>query len=306
MRRSIEILEVGPRDGLQLESVFVPTETKIELIRRLDSAGLKRIEAVSFVSPGKVPQMADAEAVLAGSTRREGAALTGLILNRRGLDRAIAAGCREVGMVVVASDSFSRRNQGMGTEDSIDAWLEIARAAQHAGLRAQVTIAAAFGCPFEGEVPVPRVLSIAARLAAGRPTEICFADTIGVAVPTQVGTLITATRRLLPKVALRAHFHNTRNTGYANAHAAIDAGVQTLDASIGGIGGCPFAPGATGNIATEDLVYQLERGGISTGLSIPSLIDTATWLERVLGRPVPGLLAKAGTFPRPTTASPVA
>jgi hydroxymethylglutaryl-CoA lyase len=297
MSRRIEILEVGPRDGLQLEPVLIPTGIKVELIRRLLSAGLRRVEIASFVNPKKVPQMADAEAVLAAVPRPPGVVFTGLVLNRRGLDRAIAAGCQEVGMVVIASDSFSHRNQGCSTEESISAWLDIAAAAARAGLRAQVTISAAFGCPFEGEVAVERVLEIAQRVAAGRPAEICFADTIGVAVPAQVFALLTAARRLLPDVALRAHFHNTRNTGYANAHAAIEAGVQTLDASIGGIGGCPFAPAATGNIATEDLAYQLERSGIATGLSLPLLLDTAAWLEQALAHPIPGLLSKAGGFP---------
>ena len=202
-------------------------------------------------------------------------------------------------MVVVASESFSQRNQGMGTSDAIRSWLEIAAAARLAGVRAQVTISAAFGCPFEGEVALDRVLNIARSVAEGQPTEICFADTIGVAVPSQVSTLIAQARRRLPDTPLRCHFHNTRNTGYANAYAAIESGVQTLDASIGGIGGCPFAPSATGNIATEDLLYQLDRSGIETGVSLPQLLETAAWLATALAHPVPGLLSKAGSFPRP-------
>jgi hydroxymethylglutaryl-CoA lyase len=298
MGQHIEILEVGPRDGLQLEPQPISTELKLALIDRLLRAGLKRVEVASFVNPKKVPQMADAEAVFAGLRRPAGVVFTGLVLNRRGLERAIAAGCREIGMVVVASDTFSRRNQGFGTDESIRNWLDIAAAARIAGLRAHVSISAAFGCPFEGEVAAERVLDIARRVAAGAPTEIGFADTIGVAVPPQVKTLIAEARRLLPDIPLRGHFHNTRNTGYANAYAAIEAGVSTLDASIGGIGGCPFAPAATGNIATEDLLYQLERSGIATGVSLAQLIETAAWLEQALGHPVPGLLTKAGTFPR--------
>jgi hydroxymethylglutaryl-CoA lyase len=298
MVQHVEILEVGPRDGLQLEPQPITTEVKLALIDRLLRAGLKRVEVASFVNPNKVPQMADAEAVLAGLRRPAGVVFTGLVLNRRGLTRAIAAGCHEIGMVVVASETFSRHNQGFGTDESIRIWLDIAAAARTAGVRAQVTISAAFGCPFEGEVPAQRVLDIARRVAAGRPTEIGFADTIGVAVPTQVKPLIAAAHRLLPDIPLRGHFHNTRNTGYANAYAAIEAGVKTLDASLGGIGGCPFAPAATGNIATEDLLYALDRSGIATGVSLAQLLETAAWLEQTLGHPIPGLLSKAGTFPR--------
>jgi hydroxymethylglutaryl-CoA lyase len=303
MLQQIEILEVGPRDGLQLEPQPISTELKLALIERLLRAGLKRVEVASFVNPKKVPQMADAEAVFAGLRRPAGVVFTGLVLNRRGLERAIAAGCHEIGMVVVASDTFSRRNQGFGTDEAIRNWLDIAAAARTAGVRAHVSISAAFGCPFEGEVAAQRVLDIARRVAAGAPTEIGFADTIGVAVPRQVKALIAEARRLLPDIPLRGHFHNTRNTGYANAHAAIEAGVSTLDASIGGIGGCPFAPAATGNIATEDLLYQLERSGIATGVSLAQLLEAAAWLERALGHPIPGLLTKAGTFPR-VSASP--
>ena len=299
MPQRIEILEVGPRDGLQLETRSIATDVKLALIERLLRAGLRRIEVASFVNPSKVPQMADAEAVFAGLPHPDGVVFTGLVLNRRGLDRAIAAGCQEIGMVVVASETFSQRNQGMGTSDAIRSWLEIAAAARLTGVRAQVTISAAFGCPFEGEVALDRVLNIARSVAEGQPTEICFADTIGVAVPSQVSTLITLVRRQLPDVPLRCHFHNTRNTGYANAFAAIESGVQTLDASIGGIGGCPFEPSATGNIATEDLLYQLDRSGIETGVSLPKLLETAAWLETALAHPVPGMLSKAGNFPRP-------
>jgi hydroxymethylglutaryl-CoA lyase len=300
MTTTIELLEVGPRDGLQLEREIVPTETKAELIRRLLDAGLRRIEVTSFVNPKKVPQMADAEQLLATLQRPDGVVFTGLVLNRKGFDRAVAAGCNEIGMVVVASDTFNRRNQGVSTEESIAAWLDIARAAKEAGVRAQVTISAAFGCPFEGEVPVQRVLDIAQQVAAAEPVEICFADTIGVGVPEQVTEIISRAKELLPGTRLRAHFHNTRNTGYANAYAAIKAGVVALDASIGGLGGCPFAPAATGNIASEDLLYLLERSGVATGVSLTKMIETSKWLQQTIGRTLPGMLAKAGPFPNTT------
>jgi hydroxymethylglutaryl-CoA lyase len=295
--RRIEVLEVGPRDGLQMEALNLATHVKVELIERLLSAGVKRIEVTSFVNPRKVPQMADAEALLTALRRPEGVIFTGLILNRRGLERATAAGCNEVGMAVLASDTFNRRNQGVSTEQSISDWRQIASAAHAAGIRAQVCVSAAFGCPFEGEVPIARVLEIAERLAEAAPVEICFADTIGVAVPAQVTELLDRARQRLPGMPLRCHFHNTRNTGYANASAAIEAGIDTLDASIGGIGGCPFAPAATGNIASEDLLYMLERSGIHTGISLPMMIETANWLERQLDHKLPGLLSKAGLFP---------
>jgi len=298
MTRSIELLEVGPRDGLQMEATVVPTAVKVELIQRLLRAGLKRIEVTSFVNPKKVPQMADAEELLSRLKRPDGVWFTGLVLNRKGLDRAIAADCNEIGMVVVASDTFNRRNQGVSTEESIAAWLDIAKAATAAGVRAQVTVSAAFGCPFEGEVPVHRVVEIAKRVAEGEPSEICFADTIGVGVPGQVTEILTKAREALPGVRLRCHFHNTRNTGIANAFAAVEAGAVALDASIGGVGGCPFAPAATGNISTEDLLYMLDRSGIQTGVSLPAMIETARWLQEQLGRPIPGMLMKAGPFPK--------
>jgi hydroxymethylglutaryl-CoA lyase len=298
MSRSVEIVEVGPRDGLQSEPGVMPTATKVEFINRLIDAGLRRLEVTSFVNPKKVPQMADAEAVLAALVKRPDTWYVGLVLNRKGFDRAVAAGCNEIGMAVVASDTFNRRNQGVGTDESIAAWLEIAREAHAAGVRPQVTVSAAFGCPFEGDVPVQRVIDIARRVAEGRPHEIAFADTIGVGVPSQVTELLGRAREALPGVRLRCHFHNTRNTGIANAYAAIEAGVSALDASAGGIGGCPFAPAATGNIPTEDLIYMLHRSGIATGVDLEKLIATGQWLQEALGRPVPGMLVKAGSFPK--------
>jgi len=295
--RRVEIVEVGPRDGLQSEPGVLPTAAKIEFIERAVAAGIRRVEVTSFVNPKRVPQMADAEAVLAGLPRREGVHYIGLVLNRRGLERAIAAGCNEVGMAVVASDTFNRRNQGVTTDDSIAAWLDIAAAARQASIRPQVTVSAAFGCPFEGEVPMQRVVDIVRRVAEAAPFEIALADTIGVGVPAQVIELVGRVREAVPGVALRCHFHNTRNTGLANAFAAVQAGVTTLDASLGGIGGCPFAPAATGNIPTEDLVYMLQRSGYETGISLDGAISTGRWLQEQLGRPVPGMLVKAGGFP---------
>jgi hydroxymethylglutaryl-CoA lyase len=301
--KRIEIVEVGPRDGLQNEPTVVATATKVEFIERAIAAGLRRVEVASFVNPKKVPQMADAEDVLRALPRRDGVRYVGLVLNRRGFDRAAAAGCNEIGMAVVASDTFNQRNQGATTAESIAAWNEIAAAAHAAGIRPQVTVSAAFGCPFEGEVAVDRVVEIARRVAEAQPCEIALADTIGVGVPSQVTELVGRVREALPGMRLRCHFHNTRNTGIANAYAAVEAGVSALDASIGGIGGCPFAPAATGNIPTEDLVYMLQRMGVDTGVDLEALIATGRWLQDRLGRNVPGLLVKAGSFPRPRAAA---
>jgi hydroxymethylglutaryl-CoA lyase len=294
----IEIVEVGPRDGLQSEAQVLPTASKVEFIRRLNASGLQRIEVASFVNPKRVPQMADAEEVLKalGPSVASGRFI-GLVLNLKGFERARAAGCTEVGMAIAASETFSERNQGCSVEQGVNAWLEIARAARAAGIRAQITISTSFGCPFEGEMPPERVVRLAEMVAAGQPDEIAVADTIGVAVPTQVTDLLGRLRGVLPQTRLRAHFHNTRNTGLANAWAAVQAGVQALDASCGGIGGCPFAPAATGNIPTEDLIYMLHRAGIHTGVDLPALLDTSRWLQRTLDHAVPGMLVKAGLFP---------
>jgi len=300
MSRTIEIVEVGPRDGLQSEPGVMPTAAKIEFIERLIDAGLRRLEVTSFVNPKKVPQMADAEQVLAGLNKRADVRYVGLVLNRKGFERAVAAGCNEIGMAVVASDTFNRRNQGVGTDESIAAWLEIAKEAHAVGVRPQVTVSAAFGCPFEGEIAVDRVIDVAKRVAEANPYEVAFADTIGVGVPSQVTEILTRAREALPGVRLRAHFHNTRNTGLANAYAAVEAGVSALDSSAGGIGGCPFAPAATGNIPTEDLVYMLQRMGVSTGIDLDKLLATGEWLQQTLGRSVPGMLLKAGGFPKPS------
>jgi hydroxymethylglutaryl-CoA lyase len=296
--RAVEIVEVGPRDGLQSEPDVLPTQTKLQLIERLVNTGVKRVEVASFVNPKRVPQMADAEAVMAALPRRSDVQYVGLVLNRRGFDRALAAGCTEIGMVGAATDSFATRNQGVSMEEAIQAWNEIAPLAKAAGIRAQVTISVAFGCPFEGEVPAPRVVDIARRLAEGEPREIAIADTIGVAVPAQVTDLVGQLKAALNGVPVRCHFHNTRNTAVANAYAAVMAGVNTLDASVGGIGGCPFAPNATGNVATEDLLYMLSRSGFDTGIDLGRMIETARWLQEQRGKVVPSMVSKAGGFPK--------
>jgi hydroxymethylglutaryl-CoA lyase len=301
MSKRIEIVEVGPRDGLQSETQVMPTAKKVEFIRRLVASGLQRIEIASFVNPKRVPQMADAEQVLAAlGPSVASSRYIGLMLNLKGFERARAAGCIEVGMVIAASESFSQRNQGCSVEEGVKAWRDIAAAAHAAGMRSQVTISTSFGCPFEGEVPAERVVQLAEQLAAGEPDEIAVADTIGVAVPSQVTDLVGRLRSALPRQKLRAHFHNTRNTGLANAWAAVQVGVAALDASCSGIGGCPFAPAATGNIPTEDLIYMLHRAGVDTGVDLDALLDTSRWLQRTLDHAVPGMLVKAGVFPATT------
>jgi hydroxymethylglutaryl-CoA lyase len=295
---TIEIVEVSPRDGLQNEPVAFSTAQKIELAARAAAAGVRRMEVTSFVNPQRVPQMADAEAVMAGVAEFRGLVPIALVLNRRGLERALRAGVREINVVVVASDTFSRRNQGVDTMAGLAAWADIARDARAAGVRISAVIAAAFGCPFEGEVPAARVADLAARIGESGPDELALADTIGVAAPADVTQRFAALAAALPGVALRGHFHNTRNTGLANAYAALQCGVTALDASLGGLGGCPFAPGATGNIPTEDLAYMLQRMGHLTDLSLERLLEAAAWLEARLGRQVPAMLGRAGLFPR--------
>ena len=295
--KTIKIVEVGPRDGLQSEPEILPTETKVEFIEKAIDAGIRRLEVASFVHPKRVPQMADAEALIERLPRSDEVSYIGLIMNERGLDRALATGIDEIGMVVVASDTYNRKNQGVGTDESVLAWRAIAKRAQDSGLRANVMISSAFGCPYEGEVSAERVLELAERVIEAGPAELGIADSIGVAVPSQVSDLLVGLRDVIGDLPLRCHFHNTRNTGLANAQAAVEAGADYLDASIGGIGGCPFAPAATGNIPTDDLLYMLERSGIETGVSLGKIIDISRWLESELGRGVPALLPKAGMFP---------
>lgn len=297
MRTAVEIVEVGARDGLQNEPEIISTADKVALIRKVEAAGARRIEVASFVNPKRVPQMADAEAVIAAYGAPAGVTRIGLTLNVRGAERALAAGVDELGAVVPATDGFAIRNQGQSAEEALGVACEIIGMAKAAGRAAQATISVAFGCPFEGEVDPGRVAAIAARLAEAAPREIAIADTIGAGVPPQVKDVLGRVRAAIgPNLPLRAHFHNTRNTGLANAWAALEAGAATLDSSLGGLGGCPFAPRATGNIPTEDLVYMLERAGVSTGLDLDALIAAAHWLSGVMGKPLPAMVSRAGRF----------
>jgi hydroxymethylglutaryl-CoA lyase len=294
----IEIVEVSPRDGIQNDPRILDTDTKLELVRRAVKAGAGRIEVTSFVNPRRVPQMADADKLAAALPRGVASKYIGLTLNRRGFDRAVEARLDEANFVVVASETFNRRNQGVSTQESIAALAEIMRFAP-AGIKVGVTIGAAFGCPFEGEVTLKRLMEVVEACGETGPHEIALADTIGVAVPKDVKERVAAVRRAFPGIPVRLHLHNTRNTGIANAWAGVEAGVRALDASFGGVGGCPFAPRATGNIATEDLLYMLERSGVKTNMSLDAAIETAIWLEAKLGKTVPGQVMKAGGFPKP-------
>lgn len=294
----VQIVEVSPRDGLQNEQIILSTDQKLELIGRVVAAGARRVEAVSFVHPDRVPQMADAEAVMAGVDRRAGVSYAGLVLNVRGADRAVDAGVDELNYVVVATDTFGDRNQGTTTEQALAIWPEILERARANGLRASITVGAAFGCPFEGEVPADRIAWIASRIAEFGADEISLADTIGVGDPIDVSRKFSLVAEAAPGISLRCHLHNTRNTGLANAAAAVAAGVVAFDSSLGGIGGCPFAPAATGNVPTEDLVYMFERMGLATGIDLAALLPSAPWIGGLLGKPqVPGMLSRAGLFP---------
>jgi hydroxymethylglutaryl-CoA lyase len=293
----IELVEVGPRDGLQNESVLITTSQKLELIGRALDAGVRRIEATSFVNPKLVPQMADADAVAAGLPRRDGVIFIGLVLNKRGALRAIEAGMDELGAVCAASDGFATRNQGATSDASLAMCCDVVRLARAQGRRAQITISTAFGCPFDGEVDPSRVVEMARVAAAAAPVEVAIADTIGVASPGEVAALVGRVAAAIKPLPVRVHFHNTRNTGLANVWAAVQAGAKIVDASLGGIGGCPFAPRATGNVPTEDVVYMLQRSGYQTGLDIDRLVASARWLGNAMGRDVPGMLSRAGAFP---------
>ena len=293
--RPVTICDVGPRDGLQNQPVTLEPGVRAELVDRLAATGIPRIEAVSFVNPKLVPQMADAEEVVAALSRREGVVVAGLALNERGYDRLRDSGLDEVHFALAATDEFNRRNAGATVEEGIAAGERIVERAIVDGIRSTVTISVAFGCPFEGAVDPARVAELAATFAAAGTDEIVVADTVGVGVPRQARDLV---ERLLPLgLPVGVHLHNTRNNGFANAYAALDAGATVFDASIGGIGGCPFAPRATGNIATEDLVYLLHGQGVETGIDLGAVIAVAQWLEAQLGRELEGQVYRAGTFP---------
>lgn len=296
--KQVQIVEVGPRDGLQNETVILSTSQKVDMITRLANAGLRRIEVASFAHPDKVPQMADAEAVLAALPPRDDVSYIGLILNWRGWRRATDTAVNEINMNVSASNTFNQRNQGSDTEDTINVLGQIVLDAAEQGIPVTATIATTWGCPFEGEMPIERLLFVAGAIAATGVAEIALADTIGVADPWSVTERITAVRQVAQGIPLRAHFHNTRNTGMANAYAAINAGVTTLDSSVGGIGGCPFAPSATGNIPTDDLVYMLDRARIASNVSLDAVIEVSRHMATLLDRPLDAMLPKAGRFPR--------
>jgi isopropylmalate/homocitrate/citramalate synthase len=289
------VCDVGPRDGLQNEATTLEPAVRAELCDRLAAAGLKRMEAASFVNPKLVPQMAGAEEVMAALHRKAGTSYAGLVLNEKGYERAVSAGVDEVHYAFSAADEFGRRNQNATTEEGLKTALALVARARSERVPITVTISVAFGSPFDGPVPARRVLEIVEHLMAMPPDEVGLADTIGVGVPAQVRELVRGARSLGATVG--AHFHNTRNTGYANALVALEEGVVSLDASVGGAGGCPFAPKATGNIATEDLVYLLRGMGVDTGIDLDALIRTSHWLGQKLGKELPSMVARAGDYP---------
>lgn len=295
----IEIVEVGPRDGLQNEAVTVSTADKLALIDRVIDCGARRVEVTSFVNPKRVPQMADADDVAAALPDSRDVTFIGLVLNLRGAERALAAPrLGELGAVCVASEGLAIANQGQTSDESVEVAKQIVGLAKAEGRSGQATIAASFGCPFDGEVSEDRVVEIARRLAEAGPREVALADTIGVGAPAAVTRLVTRVREAIAPIPVRVHFHNTRNTGIANVWAAIQAGATTIDASLGGLGGCPFAPGAAGNVPTEDVVYMLDRSGVATGLDLDRLIDANRWFAGVMNKELPGMVGRAGRFPK--------
>ena len=305
MSRAITIVEVGPRDGLQNEKAILEPAVRADLVRRLEAAGARRIEAVSFVHPKYVPQMAGAEEVMAALPQEAGRSRIGLVLNGKGYDRALGTAVDEVNVALSVTDGFGLKNQGLSVGQQVQMLADIiagranAEGAPGATPSLSATLSCVWGCPFDGEVSAGQVADLVGRIAELGVAEIALADTIGAGDPWAVTKKVEAARKAAPDAVLRLHFHDTRNTGLANAHAGIEAGVTVLDASVGGIGGCPFAPGATGNIATEDLVYMLERAGFSTGYDLDALIATARWIGEKIDRPAPSALSRAGGWPAP-------
>ncbi|WP_420479034.1 hydroxymethylglutaryl-CoA lyase [Brevundimonas sp. FT23028] len=304
MSRRITIVEVGPRDGLQNEKAVLEPAVRADFVQRLEAAGARRIEAVSFVHPKYVPQMAGAEEVMAALPHQDGRSRIGLVLNGKGYDRALGTAVNEVNVAMSATDGFGLKNQGLTVDQQVEMLAGIVAGRANAGAASgaapslSATLSCVWGCPFDGEVGVDQVADLVGRIAALGVEEIALADTIGVGDPWAVTRKVEAARKAAPDAALRLHFHDTRNTGLANAYAGVEAGIDILDASVGGIGGCPFAPGATGNIATEDLVYMLERAGFETGYDLDQLIGTARWIGEKIGRPAPSALSRAGGWPR--------
>ena len=304
MSRFIEIVEVGPRDGLQNEKVVISTEDKVEFIGRMEAAGARRLETVSFVHPGRVPQMADAEAVMAALPPAPDVTRIGLVLNQRGWDRAVATGVDQANVSIAASDGFALKNSGLNVAQQVEMLAEIVgrshnmAGAPGAGPSVTAIISTVWGCPFDGEVSDDQVEALVRDVAALGVREIGLADTIGVGDPWAVRRKVEIARKAAPDATLRLHFHDTRNTALANVFAGVEAGIDVIDASVGGIGGCPFAPGATGNVATEDVVYMLHRAGLETGYDLDALIETARWIGGKLGRPAPSALSRAGGWPK--------
>jgi hydroxymethylglutaryl-CoA lyase len=290
---ALSLREVGPRDGLQNEDP-VSTETKIELIDRLSGTGVSRIEAVSFVHPRAIPQMADAAEVAAQMTRASGVRYSALVPNLKGAERALDAGFDEIEVVVSASDTHNKKNLNRSTAESLDDIAAIIDLAHGRGATVQVIVSTAWGCPYEGEIPTERVMWAVNTAAAHGADSLSFGDTTGMATPTRVTRLIGETRSAHPDKPLNLHFHNTRGTGLANVLAALQLGVTDFDASVGGLGGCPYAPGASGNIATEELVHMVEDMGIDTGVNLDALLDTAAYAERAVGRTLPSQVLRAG------------
>ncbi|MEL7033462.1 MAG: hydroxymethylglutaryl-CoA lyase [Pseudomonadota bacterium] len=297
MTRRIDIVEVGPRDGLQNDPGELTTDQKLEFISRLEDCGVRRMESGSFVSPKAVPKMADSGAVFRGLDRSKTVRHIALALNEKGVRRAIDAAADEINFVLVAGEGFGERNQRMTPQQSADMLAACAPLVHDAEIPLSATISVAFGDPYSGEVDPGVVANLAAQAQRAGVAEVGLGDTIGVATPWDVRTVVDRVRMEAPDVYLRLHFHDTRGAGLANVAAAVEAGVDVIDASCGGIGGCPFAPAATGNVATEDVVYMLERAGFETGLDLSKLIETAHWLESALGHKVSSSLSKAGGFP---------
>ncbi len=290
---AISLREVGPRDGLQNEDP-VPTEAKVELIDELSRTGLARIEAVSFVHPRAIPQMADADEVWAAIARPAGVRYSALVPNLRGAERALAAGVREIEVVVSASDTHNLRNVGRSTQESLREIERVVSLAHERGVTVQVIVATAWGCPYEGDIPVERVLWVAGQAMASGADSLSYGDTTGMATPGRVTRLVGETRLAHPDVALNLHFHNTRGAALANVLAALQLGVADFDASVGGLGGCPYAPGASGNVATEELVHMVADMGVDTGVDLQALLEVAARAEQIVGRTLPSQVLRAG------------
>jgi hydroxymethylglutaryl-CoA lyase len=298
---TISLREVGPRDGLQNEAP-VSTQDKVELLDALSATGVQRIEAVSFVSPKAIPQMADADDVWSQIARNADVRYSALVPNLRGAQRALTAGFREIEVVVSASDTHNRKNINRSTDESLDEIAELLGVAHEAGAKVQVIVATAWGCPYEGDLAVDRVVGVASRAIRDGADSIAFGDTTGMATPSRVTELVGNLRMAHPEVGVNLHFHNTRGTGLANVLAAMQLGVSDFDASVGGLGGCPYAPGASGNVATEELIHMVEDMGVDTGINLDAMIDAAATAERIVGRQLPSQVLRAGPRTRTTPA----